>query len=85
MNRLSKGALLPLMLLFSAFVWAQNKTVTGRVVDENGAVVGASVSVKNTTTGTTTNENGDFTLSVPATAQTLVISSVGYNSREVAI
>jgi TonB-linked SusC/RagA family outer membrane protein len=85
MKRISKGMLLPLMLLCSVLVWAQNKTITGRVVDENGAVVGASVSVKNTSTGTTTNENGDFTLSVPANAQTLVITSVGYNSREVNI
>jgi len=73
------------LLLFSLFTWAQNKTITGRILDENGPVAGVTVSVKNSSTGTTTNQNGDFTLSVPASAQTLVISSIGYATQEVGI
>jgi len=85
MNRLSKGLFLPLLLLLTTVAWAQNKTITGKVVDETGAIAGASVSVKNTTIGTTTDANGAFTLSVPNSAETLVISSVGYGTREVRI
>ena len=85
MNRLSKGLLLSLMLLIAAISWAQNKTITGKVTDEKGPVSGASVAVKNTTIGTVTNDNGEFTLSVPESAGTLVISYVGYQTREIAI
>ncbi len=86
MKKLSKGVFLPFLLLLCAISWAQSKTITGKVVDEsNVGLAGASVTVKNSTTGTTTNENGEFTLSVPASAQTLVITSVGYTLKEVAI
>jgi hypothetical protein len=44
----------------------------------------ASVTIKGTSTGTTTNENGSFTISVPA-GGVLVISSVGYTNKEVTI
>jgi TonB-dependent starch-binding outer membrane protein SusC len=85
MKRLSWGVLLLPLLFLSIVSWAQNKTITGKVSDESSAVVGASVTVKNSTIGTTTNEKGEFTLSVPATATVLVITSVGYNSQEVNI
>lgn len=86
MKKISKGVFLPFLLLLSAISWAQNKTITGKIVDEtNAPVVGASVTVKNSTVGTTTNENGAFTLSVPESAQTLLVSFVGYASKEVAI
>ena len=66
--------------------WAQNRTITGKVTDEKGApLVGASITVKGTKIGTTANEQGNFSLSVPATAKTLVISSVGLESQEVNI
>ena len=73
-----------LLLLISAF--AQNRTVTGRVTDNNGiAVPRASVVVKGSKSGTSTNANGEFTLSVPASASTLVISSIDMTSQQVAI
>jgi len=65
---------------------AQSKQVTGKVVDESGeVVVGASVVVKGTTTGTITDVNGKFSLSVPSSAQTLVVSFVGMRDQEVAV
>jgi TonB-linked SusC/RagA family outer membrane protein len=85
MKKFSKGILFSLLILLSAISWAQNKTITGKVVDENGGVAGASVTAKGSTTGTTTNQDGDFSLSVPVAARTLVISFVGYTTREVAI
>lgn len=46
---------------------AQDSTVTGKVVDENGEpVIGASIIVKGTTVGTVTDYDGNFMLEVPA-------------------
>lgn len=73
------------MLALSATALAQNITVKGSVVDETGeGIVGASVQVKGTTTGIAADVDGNFTISAPANA-TLVISSIGYETKEVAI
>lgn len=72
--------------LLSLQILAQNRTVTGRVTDATGApLAGASVQVKNTTTGTVTGADGSFSLSLPANARTLVISAVGQTAQEVSI
>jgi TonB-linked SusC/RagA family outer membrane protein len=71
-------------LLVSAI--AQNRTITGRVTDETGqGVPRASVLVKGTRIGTTTDADGNFTLNTPSGARTLVISSVNMANQEVAI
>ena len=65
---------------------AQSRLVSGRVVDEvNAAVAGASVLVKGTTTGTNTNAEGNFSISLPDGNQTLIVSSIGYQSVEAAV
>ena len=65
---------------------AQTKQVTGTVFDENGeAVVGASVVAKGTTTGTVTDLDGKFSLSVPGSAQALVVKYLGMQDQEVAV
>jgi TonB-linked SusC/RagA family outer membrane protein len=74
------------VLLISAQLLAQSRTITGRVTDENGnGIPNASVLVKGSSTGTTTDNTGNFTLTVPANAKTLVISSVGMTNKEVSI
>lgn len=61
------------------------QVVTGRITDEKGeGLPGVTVLVKGTSTGTTTNANGDFSLDVPDGA-TLVVSSVGYKTQEIAV
>ena len=46
---------------------AQNRTVSGKVLDApQQPIVGVSVLVDGTTRGTTTSENGSFTLDIPA-------------------
>ncbi|SFQ49814.1 SusC/RagA family TonB-linked outer membrane protein [Hymenobacter arizonensis] len=61
------------------------QTITGRVVDEKGeGLPGVTVLVKGTSNGTSTGADGSFTLDAPADA-TLLISSVGYVSKEVAV
>ena len=64
------------------------KTITGVVISEedNQPVVGASVLVKGTAIGTTTNVDGKFTISnVPSSARTLKISYIGMKAQEVSI
>ena len=65
---------------------AQNRTVSGTVLDSTGeAVIGASVVVKGTTNGTITDFDGKFTLTnVPGNA-TVEISFVGYKTVDVSV
>jgi TonB-linked SusC/RagA family outer membrane protein len=74
------------LLLLCAQAIAQTRNLTGTVRDAQGkAVGGASVVVKGTTIGTATNNDGTFSLSVPSSARTLTISSVGYQTIELTI
>ena len=77
---------LPVLLLFSFVSFGQGKVITGTVTDPGGkGIPGVSVTVKGETRGTTTKEDGTYSLSVPANATTLVFSSVGYGTQEVPI
>lgn len=80
--------ILLLVIAFSSlnYVYAQSKTVSGKVTSaEDGASIpGVNVLVKNTSTGTVTDVNGDYTISVEDDA-TLVFSSIGYTTQEVAV
>jgi TonB-linked SusC/RagA family outer membrane protein len=71
-------------LLLCTVLHAQTRTVKGKVTSStnNQPIVGASVQVKGKTIGTTTNNDGSFSLNVPTGAVTLVISSVGFASVE---
>ncbi len=73
-------------LFFTGQLMAQNRTITGTVVDglENG-VSNVSVVVKGTTIGTTSNENGAYSLSVPSSTKTLVFSAVGFTAQEIKV
>jgi TonB-linked SusC/RagA family outer membrane protein len=62
------------------------KEVSGTVKDAKGAAVpGTNVLVKGTTLGTTTNIEGQFTISVPDDNAVLIFSSIGYASQELAV
>jgi TonB-linked SusC/RagA family outer membrane protein len=71
------------LLVFAPLsIWAQNKTISGKVTDSNNEpIVGASVVVKNTTTGVMTNFDGEYTISAPANA-TLVFTFLGFDPKE---
>lgn len=61
----------------------QSRTVSGTVVDEHGQpVIGANVFEKGTTNGTTTDLDGQFSLSMQNTGNPLVVSYIGYNTEE---
>lgn len=82
--------LLLLMMVVSistAQLFAQGRTVSGKVIDEKGGAPlnGVSVVVKGTSVGTSTDKNGSFSLSLPANAKTLVFSFIDYTSLEVSV
>ena len=82
-----KKHLLALVLVLFACVatWAQ-RTVTGKVIDKQGeALIGASILAKGTTSGTVTDIDGTYSLSVPANASILVVSYTGYNTQEITL
>ncbi|NTS40002.1 TonB-dependent receptor [Flavisolibacter sp. BT320] len=80
-----KKNLLLLFALFTAFAAVAQKTVRGTVTDGAGPVANASVLVKNTTTGTTTNDRGEFVVAVSSLPATLLVSAVGFNGQEVLV
>src|SRR5450631_1100839 len=87
MKRLLKRiAVLFLCVSLTQLAFSQTKVITGKITDANGAAVqGASVTVKGAKGGTTTDANGAFSLTMPATAKSLIVSSVGFNQQEVTI
>lgn len=79
-----------LILLFLVFyfqVSAQNKIITGSILDENAEpAIGATIRVKGATShGTTANIDGKFSIEVSQSTTTLLISYVGYEATEVNI
>lgn len=70
----------------SFYVMAQEKVVTGKVTSfEDGTTLpGVNVVIKGTTTGTATDANGAFSLSVPE-GSTLVFSFIGLETKEVEV
>jgi hypothetical protein len=69
-----------------AEVTQQKKVVKGTVVDENGeAIPGASVVVKGQTSGVISDVDGNFSLSVPSSNSTIVVSFVGCKTKEIAL
>jgi TonB-dependent starch-binding outer membrane protein SusC len=77
------------MMLLSAFDASATRTamqVSGTVTDAGGGgLPGVSVLVKGTTTGTITDGDGKYSLSVPDGKTVLVFSSVGFKSQEIVV
>ena len=66
--------------------FAQNFTVKGKVVDDQGqALPGVSIVLKGTTTGSVSDNGGNYSLSVPNGNGTLVFSFIGYLTQEIAV
>ncbi|MFZ4058835.1 MAG: SusC/RagA family TonB-linked outer membrane protein, partial [Ferruginibacter sp.] len=73
-------------LLLTAGAMAQNRSVTGKVTDAQGAPIPKiTVSVKGSSEKTVTDETGSFKILVPPTAKQLTFSGVGYATRDAAI
>lgn len=78
--------LLGSILLLWGQLLAQTRTITGRVLDADGKPIpNASVIVKGSSTGTSTNADGAYSITVPAGTTRLVISAVGMTTQELAL
>ena len=84
-----KTLLLAMTLIFSVSLAAnaQNRTITGTVLDATlgEGIPGATVIIKGTTRGVPTDLDGKFSIEVQPGDKILVISFVGYNTKEVEI
>src|SRR5687768_13309227 len=73
------------LVFITGQVMAQ-KTITGKVTDENGnPIANASVQVKGSSTGTVARSDGSYTLTVPSNARTLVFSAINMAEQEIDI
>ena len=80
------ASLFVMAILCSMLVFAQNRNVSGTVTDANGkAIPFASVTVKGTKNGVTADADGKFTIRGVASGTVLVISSVGFDDRELTV
>lgn len=83
---MKKLTLLVTMMLIAAGSLMAQRSVVGKVTDASGeALPGATVLVKGTNNGTTSDDNGNFKVDVPANANTLVVSYTGFNTQEIVL
>jgi hypothetical protein len=75
-----------LCFLTMSFMARAQKTVTGTVTDTNGeAVIGATVLIEGTTTGTATDFEGKYSINVPGDDAVLIFSYTGYKEVTVTV
>jgi len=75
------------LMLFTSMAWSQTRTISGKVTssEDGAAAPGVNVVFKGTTSGTTTDAEGKYSLTVPDGATTLVFSFIGLKTEEVEI
>ncbi len=79
------ASLCAVLMLCHVLAFAQTKTVTGQVRDNNGVPVPfANITIKGTNTGASADANGNFTIQVQE-GQTLVVSSASFAEQEITI
>ncbi len=82
---MTKKLLLCFILLFSGTIWAQDRTITGKVVGDDGSTLpGVSVLVKGTSRGVNSNSDGTYSINASPTAK-LVFSFVGFTTQEILV
>jgi TonB-linked SusC/RagA family outer membrane protein len=84
-NNWLKLAMVVMLSVCTTLLFAQEKTLTGKVTDENGASMpGVNIIVKGTSKGTVTDVNGDYSISAQGT-DVLLFTFIGYGSKEVTV
>lgn len=73
------------LISWSTGVYAQGFVVTGKVTSSGESVIGATVQVKGKITGTITDIDGNYRLTLENSKETLVFSFIGYQSKEVTV
>lgn len=86
-KKLLVQCMMTMSLLFVSFiVVAQTRVLTGKVVDENAnPLAGATIKVKGSTIATSSSVSGAFSVEIPADAQSLEVSFIGYLTKDVPI
>jgi iron complex outermembrane receptor protein len=86
MQLLKRGTIILGILLFTcASIYAQNRTVSGRITDQNGrGVPGVTVTVKGTSNASVTDNDGNYRINAPEDG-TLVFTSVGFSTSEMTL
>jgi TonB-dependent starch-binding outer membrane protein SusC len=80
---LKKALLLQFFLLLSCILFAQQKTVTGKVLDADGnPLVGVNIGIKGTSTNVQTTADGSFSITVPSNQSVLRFTSSGMKYEE---
>lgn len=82
---MKKKLLLFLLLVLGALpMFAQSIKISGRISSSNGAVAGATVVVKDSSNGTITDSNGNYSIEASSDA-TLMVTAIGYKTKEAPI
>ena len=78
--------LLMAIILSVSHLWAQQRTITGKITDDKGAPIpAASIVAKGSNLGTSTGLDGSFSISVPSNTKALIISSIGLGEKEITL
>jgi TonB-linked SusC/RagA family outer membrane protein len=73
------------VLFFSLSSYGQTRTITGKVQDGEGPLIGVNIIVKGTITGDASDLDGNFTISDVSNDDVLIFSYTGYTTKEVLI
>ncbi|MDG3581208.1 SusC/RagA family TonB-linked outer membrane protein [Galbibacter pacificus] len=85
-KKFSLTTLFLLIFVLGQSIQAQEKSVTGNVTDNQGIpIAGANIMIKGTSNGTTTDFDGNFTISIGSSTVTLIVSYIGFASTEVKV
>ena len=86
-QKLFKAAGLIVLALMAQISFAQDRVITGKVTDskDGSPLQGATVAAKGSGSGAQTGSDGTFRISVPSTVNALIVSSVGFATKEVSI
>lgn len=87
MRKILRLKIVAMLLLLTSIALAQDRSVNGRVTskEDGSPLPGVNVVVKGSTTGTVTDSDGKYTVSVPSTGATLVFSFIGLKVEEVSV
>lgn len=78
--------ILLLVMICNICLGQSNITISGKVTNENGeAIANVSVGIKNSTSGTTTDASGKFSISAATSSPTLVFTHVSYKTEEITV
>lgn len=78
--------LFAILMCVNSYVWAQSRTISGKVTDASGTgLPGVSVTVKGSTQGAVSDGVGGYSLNVPSNKNILVFSYIGFVGQEIEI